>query len=280
MHESKSHCALLYIQDIILYRPPPSKKNKLTPKCFFDEFENFLAEQILAKGKLLIMGDLNLHLDQNQHPDSHKFLGLLESYGLQQLVKEPTHRSNHILDVIITRTDDCPVHELAVTDSLISDHKSILLSLNTQKPPIPKKVISYRTLKKVIMCNFRDDIKNSPLLKTKTNDVEQLVLEYNQSICAILDKHAPVKTRTITIKPAAPWYTNAVDMARKEKRQCERKWRATGLTIHRQLFINARNVQNFTIAEAKKCFFKQKISESANHKKPYFPVLMNSSIVQ
>ena len=54
-------------------------------------------------------------------------------YGLQQHVQKPTHRNNHTLDVVITRINENPVHDLDVIDHLISDHKSVAFALDTQR---------------------------------------------------------------------------------------------------------------------------------------------------
>ena len=80
----KLHKLLKYI-----YRPPPSRKNKLKMSDFIDEFDTFLADVVLTKGKLIIMGDLNFHLDETESADCNKLNDLLETYGLQQRGNEP-----------------------------------------------------------------------------------------------------------------------------------------------------------------------------------------------
>ena len=51
-------------------------------------------------GNLLIVGDFNLHLDDQNDPRATKFLNLIELHGIAQLVQEPTHKTKHILDLI------------------------------------------------------------------------------------------------------------------------------------------------------------------------------------
>ena len=46
---------------------------------------------------------INIHVDVPDDPDAIKFLDLLDSLGLAQHVKTPTHRCGHTLDLIITR---------------------------------------------------------------------------------------------------------------------------------------------------------------------------------
>ena len=63
------------------------------------------------------------------------FLEMLDSNNLIQHVKSPTHLNDHILDLIITRSEEDLVSETEVS-SLISDHLSIHCSLALQKPPL------------------------------------------------------------------------------------------------------------------------------------------------
>ena len=58
---------------------------------FTNEFDTFLADVVLTKGKLIIMGDLNFHLEETESADCNKLNDLLETYSLQQHVNEPTH---------------------------------------------------------------------------------------------------------------------------------------------------------------------------------------------
>jgi hypothetical protein len=58
---------------------------------------------------------------------------------------------------------------------------------------------------------------------------------YSDIISEVLDKHAPLKTRTIVIRPLAPWYNDTIDALRKEARKAEKRWRKTGLTVHRDI---------------------------------------------
>ena len=132
----------------IIYRPPPSAVNKLTFTGFMDEFTEFLAEAVMTTGKLLILGDFNIHVN-SASSESNKFQSLLDMYNLSQNVTSPTHNHGHTLDLVITRTDDETINETAVTDPLISDHSAITLTLNTSRPPRPKKTVTFRSFKKL-----------------------------------------------------------------------------------------------------------------------------------
>ena len=262
---------------ITIYRPPPSSKNKLTTNDFFEEFDNFLCEIILTKGKLIIMGDVNFHLDDKDNPDTQRFTGLLDSYGLEQLVQQPTHRSTHILDVVITRINENPTHNLDVVDYRISDHKAVNFSLDTQRPPLPKKTIVYRDTRRINISNLKKDIQNNDCLNGNTleelTNSEECVKLYNEAAKSLLDKHAPEKTKTITIRPKSEWQNQEIDTTRREKRKCERKWRATGLTVHREMYCEARNRLMKAIASSKKDYISKKIADASDSQKALFNCL-------
>jgi exonuclease III len=133
-----------------IYRPPPSSKNKLTTGMFFDEFSEFLQDYAISKGELDVVGDLNLHLDVLDDPDTRKFNQLMESLGLIQSVVGPTHIGGHTLDVVISREMDSLVKSARILDR-ISDHNLIACDLNLRKPPVPKKTITSRKLRSILI---------------------------------------------------------------------------------------------------------------------------------
>jgi hypothetical protein len=53
---------------------------------------------------VIIMGDINIHLDVSQ-PSLVKFRDILESHDLVQHVTSSTQLASHVLDVLISRTD-------------------------------------------------------------------------------------------------------------------------------------------------------------------------------
>ena len=50
---------------------------------------------------------------------------------------------------------------------------------------------------------------------------------YNSELLAIIDNHAPLATQQVTIRPAAPWYTDAIKCEKRIRRRLERRWRVT-----------------------------------------------------
>ena len=55
--------ALFNARSECVYRPPPSRKNKLTDAMFHDAFPDLLDFCYNLSGKCIILGDMNVHFD-------------------------------------------------------------------------------------------------------------------------------------------------------------------------------------------------------------------------
>jgi len=80
----------------------------------------------VADKNIIITGDLNFHLDIPTQPATIKFTRILQSCGMVQHVREPTHVLGHTLDVVITRDTDNLISNIRVVGQQIwkSDKKS------------------------------------------------------------------------------------------------------------------------------------------------------------
>jgi exonuclease III len=129
---------------IVVYRPPPSEKNKLSKADFFDEFAQYLQDHAVTPGYLLLLGDLNFHMDIPTDVDQQRLSDMLESMNLKQWVNEPTHNSGHTLDLLVTRSSESIVAAVNVTDlNLFADHAIIGSKLAVRKPPPTSRTVVY-----------------------------------------------------------------------------------------------------------------------------------------
>ena len=69
---------------VVIYRPPPSSRNRLNLNLFFDEFGCFIELLVTIPGPLVLLGDLNFHVDMANDSAASRFLNLLETFDLQQ----------------------------------------------------------------------------------------------------------------------------------------------------------------------------------------------------
>ena len=73
---------------------------------FFAEFADYVETVLLSNEELLILGDLNIHIDVAEDSDANKLSDLFESVGLQQHVDQCTHVQGHTLELVVSRRSD------------------------------------------------------------------------------------------------------------------------------------------------------------------------------
>ena len=203
-----------------VYRPPPSRQNKLTNAMFLEQFSDLL-ESYVSCDRLFVVGDLNVHFDKSSDPSTSALNAVLDNLILHQLVNVSTHRRGHTLDWLITnRATD--VLDLTVVDMLLSDHFVISFDLLLRKPVREKKKIISRNTRAIDMHDFRTDVHTLLGSATQSNSTDPLCV-YNTCSHQLLDRHAPLVTRTAKDRTLAPWMTLEIKQAKVQRRLAERK---------------------------------------------------------
>ena len=231
---------------VIVYRPPPTRKNKLKLKTFWKEWKRLLT--VLAKDhkSFIIVGDLNFHLDVGENQNTIKFMGILDELNLVQLVEGQTHTAGHTLDVIITQPensfiikDSINIHDPGISGSSgnvsLTYHSAISFSLNFCKPKPVYKSISYRNIENLNKKAFLDDLSRLNLEDQlrKLTDVDMMVEHFVSNTISLIDCHAPIKTKCFPERSSNWWYTPELTAQKRLKRKLERRWIKTGLEVHR-----------------------------------------------
>ena len=189
-------------------------------------------------------------------------------YNLQQSVSGHTHKRGHTLDLVIVRPTDGVHRSSDVTCALESDHSCVISIFNME---LPTTVPVYRTVRNIRAIDrnvFREDLKQE-----LEGCVDCTADQYNTTLKAVLDKHAPASRHRVSSKrTSCPWFSilgNELLGVKKERRHAEAQWRASGLTIHEQLYQKAKNVVTTLVHKAKTMFFCTKISEAKSSKELY-----------
>ena len=79
---------------------------------------------------------------------------------------------------------------------------------------------------------------------------------------SLLDKHAPLQKKTITVRPWVPWFNNEIKEAKRLRRRNETIRRRTGLESDRVEFIKARNHANHMMEQARRDYYFNLINEN------------------
>jgi hypothetical protein len=199
---SRITCGTKSFVVILLYRTGPISS------CFFDELSQVLDIFATRSDQLLLAGDLNVHLEKRNHPDSVKLLNMLSSYGLSSNVSFATHSLGGTLDVLFSRAD-LPSLEVTVTDPQLSDHFLLTWKLPVAKPSPTYTTTSYRPWSSLNVPELRHYISNSPLHRSESWDnleVDQLASLFDETLTSILDRMIPMKTVTLRHRSSDPWY--------------------------------------------------------------------------
>lgn len=173
----------------------------------------------------------------------------------------PTHRSQHTLDLLITRSSDCTLSDIHVHDMGLSDHFAVHGVLPLAKPPRETTRIVYRKLRRIDLASFSSDLQVC-LPITPANDLSAFVDHYNTTLHDILNKHAPEKTKVITVRASAPWYSDEIHAGKKLRRKLERRWRKTkSIDDYNAYLLECRRVQ-LLISSSKADYYTSIIDEN------------------
>ncbi|XP_052799130.1 uncharacterized protein LOC128230724 [Mya arenaria] len=262
----------------VIYRPPPSRENGLNANTFLEqEWPLFLSKHATEGNSSVIVGDLNFHLDQPTNSDTKKFNSNLDAFGMHQHVAEPTHVAGHTLDVVITRDNNNVISNVEVIDPGLSDsngrisrdHFAVTFHVEASKPPPIRKAVTYRKLRSIDINSFRDDIRKTDLFNARgiSSNIDNFIEEYSNELTLILDKHAPLTTKTITLRPSCPWYSEQLHDAKHQKRKLERKWRESKLSVDHDIYRSQCAVVNRMLKQARVDFYTSKIESYGSDQK-------------
>ena len=185
---------------------------------------------------IVITGDFNVHMDELDCRHTKTMNDILFSASLKQHIDEPTHIRGHTLDLLITWDFQESVSKISVVRDLPSDHFAVMCEVEMSRPPATKRIIKSRHLHLIDPSVFRQDVISSLNVDCHADSADKMVDIYNTTLGTLLDNHAPPKTREISLRPQAPWYNDSIRNDKRKKRQLERKWLKSKLTVDENAF--------------------------------------------
>lgn len=254
----------------IIYRPPYSSVHPVTVNTFLQDFSVYLESVILTSEPLIILGDFNIHVCPATTPEAVEFLDLLTSMGLKQHVTQPTHEAGNTLDLVITREHDTVIRGSPKIGRYLSDHATVFCQLNVSKPRACAKKASYRKLKSIDIATLRKDLQQSDLCTRQFSDLDQLSSCYNSTLSSLLDKHAPLQSRTIVNRKRVPWFNNEIKDAIRARRKAEKKWLVSKSDHDLRIFKLARNHATYLMNTARCKYYTNHIEENSDDQRKLF----------
>ena len=252
----------------VMYRPPSN-----SVADFMEDFLDFIDHHTTTSGRLLVVGDLNLHLDNEKDRNASVFRDLMHSLNLYQHVHEPTHDRGHILDVVVTSTDDSSLIEgLSVLPFDRSDHHILSFTLPWSRPTSVKTKHNFRKIKDINIEAFKESVRTSNLVQSPPTELNDLVQEYDRTLADILEQHAPLLTKEVVLRPHAPWYNSSIREAKLARRKAERRYRKDKTTINKDMFKDSQREVNRLCTEAETEHLSRKVSKNEKDPKALFNI--------
>ncbi len=221
-----------------VYRPPGHHTD------FIKEFGDFISELVLAADKVLIVGDFNIHVDNEKD--------ILNSIGVIQHVSGPTHCRNHTLDLILSHGID-GIEVLQQSDD-ISDHYLVLCKLHIAKAvnstPCTLDMVAPLRLRKI-----KEKIQHSGIMRT---------------LACTLDMVAPLRLRKIKEKSPTPWYNEDTRALNGAARKMERSWRKTKLEVFRMAWREGTLSYRKALKTARSDYFLSLLEENKHNPRYLF----------
>ena len=131
-----------------------------------------------------ILGDFNFYWGESDSR-ARKFESLVSSMNLKQMVVEPTNKFKHVLDLVITHSDDTLLTNVNVADEAFSDHQAVKCKLRINILDKPNKVRSVRKLSLVDSPVFAKDLKACLPDHLTSNDPAQINKLYTESLTSV-----------------------------------------------------------------------------------------------
>ena len=125
---------------------------------FHKELLEITGQEINETCNTLYIGNFNIHMDNPHHPDTIIFHDFLKSFNLTNLITGATHKSQHILHLIITDKSSNTALKPEL-DNMLSEHSFIHCNLNMTKPVTKGTLIIHSDLKKIDQMILKEDLQ-------------------------------------------------------------------------------------------------------------------------
>ena len=149
---------------------------------------------------------------------------------------------------------------------LFSDHKANCFQLNLQKPLNERKSVVSRRLMNFDFEAFNEMIISSGLSADVSDlSLELLVDRYDNFLRDTMDTLAPVKSRTIVLRPKTPWYNEDIGNEKRKRRRLEPgRWRSSRLESDRLSYPEQCRVVKAMLYKAKEFYYSSVIQDNAH----------------
>ena len=243
--------------------------------AFVNDTVKYMENNITDKSEFLLLGDFNIHVSKLHDEDAITFQDFLSSFGLQNHVLFPTHRSQNILDLVITHESTELVSNFRQGE-MIPDHFAVLFDLHIPSRPRHEKLIKFRKVKETDASSFAADLQKALIPLTSSSNIDELtklVDGYNMVVASLLDQYAPLKTKRVVYECYQPWNCGEIGDAVRYQRKLERSWRADVKNMNKWAsFDKQRKITQAIIKKREREYYHLLFMEKASNPKEVFNI--------
>ena len=254
-----------------VYRHPRTTSTEIT--AFIDEMFKVLDDLVHKNIPLIILGDINIDVSNENDDDVQRYINMLSSIGCENLIDINTRfakNSRSTLDHILTNVDKDSVVS-GVLNYPITDHLPIFAIVKNQFGPIFDKTEK----KEDIFWRSIDDKKKEDFLSILEPKLENIDLtEHPENILVALtnatkeamDFCFPTKTLSKRAKKRAltPWFDTGIFKDEKTQARLFRRFIKTKSAVDHQIYKSFRNKLSKKKYKAKRSFFQNLLDDAKN----------------
>ncbi|XP_052435822.1 uncharacterized protein LOC127975848 [Carassius gibelio] len=251
-----------------VYRPPGHHTD------FIKEFGDFTSELVLAADKVLIVGDFNIHVDNEKDVLGSAFIDILNSIGVRQHVSGPTHCRNHTLDLILSHGIDVDSVEIIQPSDDISDHYLVLCKLHIAKIVNSTSCYKYRrtitSTTKDCFLSYLPDVSEFLSISKTSEQLDDVTETMDSLFSSTLNAVAPLRLRKVKENTMTPWYNEHTRTLKRAARKMERSWRKTKLEVFRIAWRESSISYRKALKTARSDYFSSLLEENKHNPRYLF----------
>ena len=212
-------------------------------------------------------------MDDPTHSDTNTFIDTLNGLDLRSHINFPTHKLNHHLDLFIDSISS-PILAEVECGFMLLDHNFVHALIKLTKPRAPKQEVIYRKLKNIDHSKFDQDLSDIVQQSTHLHNPspEELISFYNDKLMKVMNQHAPLKTKLLTISHLQPWFNEKIKVEIILRRHKEQAFRQNPIEYNYWTFYNHRRHVVNIIKTAKKQHCINVIQENKDNIKNLYSI--------
>ena len=253
----------------VIYRSPNSSRDNN------GELNKWISEM---RGTNVLIGDFNYpEIDWENGLSgarSREFFETVTEKHMYQHVKEPTHASGNVLDLILSDKDEI-IQNVHLNGKLgKSDHEIIVFEicvdatrLSEQRPTWNYGRGDYRKMRESLQKEKWEE-------RLEGKDVDEMWKEISGTLKSLMNEHIPMRRPRKKIEPE--WMNRDIKRQIKEKREAWRKWKNSKMESDKKAYKKLEMATKKTIRNSKNKIEREVMKVSKSNPKRFYQFINRS----